>query len=116
MNDSVLRDYDEALALTGDKIAAASLALAAALRDAHPAAAPAEPPATLTVPEAAERLRVNKQTVYRLCRDGRLPSYKVGSALRIFTEEIERFERENEYGAAPARKAAPLSGIVRYHG
>ncbi len=50
----------------------------------------------LTVTEAAERLRVNPETIRRMLRDGRLRgSQPVGprAGWRIPTSEIERLER-----------------------
>ncbi len=117
MNNQVVSEYDECLKLTGgDKAAAASLALAAALRDSQPAAAePVPPTGALTAAEAAKRLRVSPWTIYRLARQGKLPSYRAGSALRFTVDEIERFEKES--GAVPAQKAAPpFPGIFRHHG
>ena len=117
MNNQVVSEYNEYLKLTGgDKAAAASLTLAAALRDCQPAAAePAPPIGALTAAEAAKRLRVSPWTIYRLARIGKLPSYRAGSALRFTVDEIERFEKES--GAVPAKKAAPpFPGIFRHHG
>jgi excisionase family DNA binding protein len=37
----------------------------------------------LTVPEAAERLRVSPKTVYRLIWSNQLPALRIGSQLRI---------------------------------
>lgn len=49
--------------------------------------APPRPPdhhdGLLTVHEVADRLRVSKMTVYRLCHDGVLPSVRVGKQFRI---------------------------------
>ena len=72
MNNQVVSEYGECLKLTGgDKAAAASLALAAALRDCQPAAAePAPSTGALTAAEAAKRPRVSPWTIYRLARHG----------------------------------------------
>jgi excisionase family DNA binding protein len=117
MNNQVVSEYGECLKLTGgDKAAAASLALAAALRDSQPAAAePAPSTGALTAAEAAKRLRVSPWTIYRLARQGKLSSYRAGSALRFTVDEIERFEKES--GTVPAKKAAPpFPGVFRHHG
>ena len=37
----------------------------------------------LTVPEAAQLLRIGERTAYKLVRDGRLPAVKVGNQWRI---------------------------------
>ena len=44
----------------------------------------------LTVDEAAERLRVTPQTVYRWCRSGRLAATKIGKAWRIPADQLGR--------------------------
>jgi hypothetical protein len=113
LNDAVMQDFSDYLALLdGDKAGAASLTLSAALRDYRPAA-PAEtipPVGTLTMVEAASRLRVSPWTIYRLA----LPSYRVGIALRFIVDEIEQCEKESE--ATPAQKtAAPSPNIFRHH-
>ena len=118
MNDAVVQDFADYLALVdGDKPAAANLVLAAALRDCRPAtvAEATAPTGALTAAEAAKRLRVSPWTIYRLARTGKLPSYRAGSALRFTVDEIERFE--NESGTVPAKKTTPLfPSIFRHHG
>ena len=57
---------------------------------------PAQPkssmgPRVLTVRELAGYLRVHQSTVYRLLREQKLPSFRVGSAWRFNREEIERW-------------------------
>jgi excisionase family DNA binding protein len=44
----------------------------------------------LTVPEAAEHLRVSRSTIWRWCRDGTLSSaFKIGRNWRIHRSEVE---------------------------
>ncbi len=43
----------------------------------------------LTVPEAAQRLRVSRQTIYSLCKAGKLPHIKVGGSVRILEEKLD---------------------------
>lgn len=53
----------------------------------------------LTPAEAAEYLRVNPQTVYRLLNDGTLRGAKVGRTWRVRRSELDRFlagERKEE--------------------
>jgi excisionase family DNA binding protein len=45
----------------------------------------------LTVSETAERLRVSEKTVYRLAGRNELPSLRVGSAVRVDADELERW-------------------------
>ena len=44
---------------------------------------------TLTPEEAAQYLRVNPQTVYRLLRNGKLPGAKIGHQWRIRRADLE---------------------------
>lgn len=43
----------------------------------------------LTVDEVAKILRVSRQTIYVLCREGKLPHFKVGTKLRFKRADIE---------------------------
>lgn len=43
----------------------------------------------LTVEEVAKILRVSRQTIYVLCREGKLPHFKVGTKLRFKKSDIE---------------------------
>lgn len=43
----------------------------------------------LTVEEVAKILRVSRQTIYVLCREGKLPHFKVGTKLRFKKADIE---------------------------
>ena len=43
----------------------------------------------LTVDEVAKILRVSRQTIYVLCREGKLPHFKVGTKLRFKKQDIE---------------------------
>ncbi len=60
----------------------------------------------LTVPEAAERLKMSRQTIYSLCKAGKLPYIKVGGSVRIveskLDEMIESAAEANQPAAAPA--------------
>lgn len=42
----------------------------------------------LTVQEAADLLRVHRNTIYAMIHDGRLPAFKVGRAWRIRFEDL----------------------------
>jgi excisionase family DNA binding protein len=54
--------------------------------------ATAEPPAYLTVEEAARHFRVSTPTIYRRCHDGTLPHVRIGTAgpIRISVSELAR--------------------------
>jgi excisionase family DNA binding protein len=47
-------------------------------------------PAYTTVNEIAARYGVSHMTIRRMIRDGRLPAYKVGRAIRIKTVDAQR--------------------------
>ncbi len=75
-----------------DASAAAILTLAAVVAgDAQPDAKP------LTVKQAAERLGVSADTVYDLCRDGKLRCFRAGEGrgtIRIRAADLHRFQIE----------------------
>lgn len=43
----------------------------------------------LTVDEVAKILRVSRQTIYVLCKEGKIPHFKVGSKLRFKEADIQ---------------------------
>lgn len=43
----------------------------------------------LTVDEVTKILRVSRQTIYTLCREGKIPHFKVGNKLRFKRADIE---------------------------
>ena len=47
----------------------------------------------------ADRWLVSKAHVYRLAREGRVPTVRIGRYFRFRLEAIERWEAENEAGA-----------------
>jgi excisionase family DNA binding protein len=49
----------------------------------------------LTPEQVAERLQVNKVTVYRLCRSGKLPAKKIGKTWRISEKILNEFMEPN---------------------
>jgi excisionase family DNA binding protein len=48
-------------------------------------------PDLLTVEETAAVLRINRQTVYRLIKSGKLPAFKVASGIRIEQAAIKEY-------------------------
>ena len=50
----------------------------------------------LTLSEVAEILRVNRETVYRMARDGRIPATKVGHQWRFNRSSIGAWLKESE--------------------
>ena len=47
-----------------------------------------ELPIMLTIEEAAELLRVSKNTVYNLCKSGEIPYTKKGRRILIFRDDL----------------------------
>jgi len=45
----------------------------------------------MTVKEVAELLQLNRMTIYRYVRAGKLTAYKVGKDLRIKKEDFDKF-------------------------
>jgi excisionase family DNA binding protein len=90
--------YKRYVALTGDAQAAATLVLAHSNFDSQPQ--PAEE--RLTVKEAAERLGIDPGTVYVMCREGRLPSQKVGKkSIRIKASDLDNIQLDVAKSPAP---------------
>ena len=56
--------------------------------------------------EVAERWGVSRSQIYRLAREGALPSVAVGRYRRFRPESVERFEREGGFELQP-EKARP---------
>jgi excisionase family DNA binding protein len=50
-----------------------------------------ETPTLLTIPEAAERLRVHRNTLLKLLQRGELGSVRIGKRRLIPAQEIDRF-------------------------
>ncbi len=99
MNQAVNALYDEYLHHTsGDKVAAASLTLAAVLMENN---APAPPEAALTVAEAAKRLKVATNTVYDLVERGQLRHYRIGRTIRIIPTDIDAYQQQGIEATRP---------------
>lgn len=53
----------------------------------------------LTIEELSVYLKIPKSTLYKLVREGKIPSQKVGRHLRFFRESIDEWlKRQNEPG------------------
>jgi excisionase family DNA binding protein len=50
----------------------------------------------LTVDEVSKILRVSRQTIYVLCREGKLPHFKVGTKLRFKKSDIVTLTNTNK--------------------
>ena len=51
----------------------------------------------LEVPQISHYLRVSDVTIYRWCREGRLPCLKLGNTWRIRRSALEEFLARSEY-------------------
>jgi excisionase family DNA binding protein len=56
----------------------------------------------LTVKEISDLLRLHPATVYKLVRQGKIPSFRIGSDWRFRRDLIERWMAENSMGAQQA--------------
>lgn len=65
----------------------------------------------LGVTEVAEYLGVGTVTVYRWCREGRLPCLKVGRSWRIRREALEDFLRRGERSATLVGQLRGFLGV-----
>lgn len=57
----------------------------------------------LTIAEVAELLKVHPITVYRMIKQGRLPSFRIGRVLRFDSVQLEDWLRAKELKAASRR-------------
>ncbi len=48
----------------------------------------------MTIPEVAEYLKVTRQTVHRLMKDGKIKAFKIGRSTRILKSELDKFIEE----------------------
>jgi excisionase family DNA binding protein len=54
----------------------------------------------LTIEELSVYLKIPKSTLYKLVREGKIPSQKVGRHLRFHRESIDEWlKREDEHGS-----------------
>jgi len=48
----------------------------------------------MTIPEVADHLKVTRQTIHKLMKEGKIKAFKIGRSTRILRSEIERFIQE----------------------
>ena len=70
----------------------------------------------LTAREVGNLLRVHPTTVYKLVRQGKIPSFRIGSYWRFRTDLIERWMAEKSMYARQVRKViqSGANGKVRH--
>jgi excisionase family DNA binding protein len=56
----------------------------------------------LTVDQVAEYLQLNRLTVYRYIREGKIPAARIGKLYRILKADVDGFLDARKVGAAPA--------------
>jgi excisionase family DNA binding protein len=60
------------------------------------------------VTEVMRRLGVGKSTVYDLIANGRLPSRRIGRAVRVPLDAVEAFQRQGDAAVPLTRHGQPL--------
>ena len=72
--------------------------------------------AVLTVKEVCDLLRVHPTTIYKLTKEGKIPSFRIGPYLRFRTDLIERWMAEKSMHARQVRKVieSGVNGKVRH--
>lgn len=69
----------------------------------------------LSAEEVAEYLDVNPVTVYRWCREGRLPCIRIGKFWRVRREALEDFLQHSERPAATGERLRPVLDVLPTH-
>lgn len=76
--------------------------------------APNPYPRVMLVEEVAAYLRVNKQTIYNLVKQGKLPACKIGGQWRFDREVIDAFLRSSGQSPQPGSPAStPAQAPIR---
>jgi excisionase family DNA binding protein len=70
----------------------------------------------LTVKELSDLLRLHPTTVYKLVRQGKIPSFRVGNEWRFRKDAIMRWLSEKSVGAGKVRKVIDTGGDGRVRG
>ncbi len=58
---------------------------------------PEQFPEVMTPEQAAAYLQLNRETLYRFIREGRIPASKIGRHWRLLKSDLNRFLEENRY-------------------
>jgi excisionase family DNA binding protein len=70
----------------------------------------------LTVKELCELLRIHPSTLYKLLRQGKIPSFRVGNEWRFRRDPIMRWTVQRSTGAQQVRKVIDTSGDGKVRG
>src|SRR3990170_3919192 len=65
----------------------------------------------MTVAQVAAYLQLNKLTIYRYIREGRLPAVKLGRSLRVLQEDVLHFLESQKVGG-PSAVEAPVRAVA----
>lgn len=67
----------------------------------------AVPSRVMTVAQVAAYLQLNRLTVYRYVREGRIPAARIGKIYRILREDVDRFLEARQLDATMGKQSAP---------
>ncbi|MDR7482176.1 MAG: helix-turn-helix domain-containing protein [Armatimonadota bacterium] len=68
----------------------------------------------MTVDQVARYLQLNRLTVYRYIREGRLPASRIGKVYRIRVDDVERFLEARKVAGARTEAPRPeAAGVTR---
>jgi excisionase family DNA binding protein len=67
----------------------------------------------LTVEQVADYLQLNKLTIYKYIREGRLPAVKIGKVYRVRRPDIEAFLESKRIRPPAASAAKPTKPVQR---
>lgn len=74
---------------------------------------PLNPGQVMTVDQVAAYLQLNRLTVYRYVREGRIPAAKIGKLYRILRGDVDQFLEAQKVGApAPARRRVEKAASI----
>ena len=72
-----------------------------------------DPGQVMTVDQVAAYLQLNRLTVYRYVREGRIPAAKIGKLYRILRGDVDQFLEAQKVGApAPSRRQEKAVSIT----
>jgi excisionase family DNA binding protein len=65
----------------------------------------------MTVDQVAEYLQLNRLTVYRYVREGRIPAAKIGKLYRVLKADVDAFLEQQKAGVSAASSQAREPGV-----
>ncbi len=72
-----------------------------------------DPGHIMTVDQVAAYLQLNRLTVYRYVREGRIPAAKIGKLYRILRSDVDQFLEAQKVGAPGRRRAEKTAAITQ---